>query len=48
MVKRIIIPAKSKKIKIVNRCIMCGKIIPISSAICSTCNLKRLRALKRR
>lgn len=27
-----------KSFKIVNRCIMCGKIIPIHKAICDTCN----------
>ena len=36
-----------KEFKIVNRCIMCGKIIPLGYAICSTCNQKRqLRRIK--
>ena len=37
-----------KEFKLVNKCIMCGKIIPMSSAICDTCNKKRLKFLKRR
>lgn len=37
-----------KEFKIVNRCIMCGKVISIGNAICNTCNHKRLIALKRR
>jgi len=48
MVKKTIFPIKHSKIKIVNRCIMCGKVIPMGLAICNTCNLKRLKALKRR
>ena len=37
-----------KEFKLVNRCIMCGKIIPIRDAICNSCNTKRLKALKKR
>lgn len=48
MAKKIIIPTKSAKIKIVNRCIMCGKIIPRGYAICNRCDNKRIRALNRR
>ena len=47
MAKKIIVPAKSQRIRIVNRCIMCGKVIPVGNAICSTCNNKRVRALKK-
>ena len=36
-----------KKFEIVNRCIMCGKVIPMSKAICNACNTKRIRALRR-
>jgi rRNA maturation endonuclease Nob1 len=36
-----------KEFKLVNRCIMCGKIIPIRYAICSSCNQKRQIALKK-
>lgn len=40
---------RTKKVfRVVNRCIMCGKIIPMGYAICNTCNNKRLRALRRR
>lgn len=37
-----------EKRKIVNRCIMCGKTIPMSKAICTSCNNKRVQALKRK
>lgn len=30
-----------RKFKLVNRCIMCGKVIPMDYAICSSCNKKR-------
>jgi len=36
-----------KELKIVNRCIMCGRIIPSGHAICSSCNQKRQIALKK-
>ena len=36
-----------KKFELVNRCIMCGKIIS-SEAICGSCSSKRIAALKRR
>ncbi len=48
MVKKIIVPVKSSRIRIVNRCIMCGKVIRPGQAICRSCNLKRLIALKKR
>lgn len=37
-----------KEFKMVNRCIMCGRIIPMGRAICDSCNIKRLKALRRR
>ncbi len=37
-----------KEFKIINRCIMCGKIIPVNKAICNTCNQERIKALRRR
>lgn len=36
-----------KEFKIVNRCIMCGKIIPMGYAICDSCERKRKDALKK-
>ena len=40
---------KSKKhFKIVNKCIMCGKIISMDRAICIACNNKRIKSLKKR
>lgn len=36
-----------KEFKIVNKCIMCGRIIPMGYAICGSCDKKRKEALKR-
>ena len=38
----------NSRLRIVNRCIMCNKVIPMGRAICSICNAKRIRALRRR
>ena len=32
----------SQRIKFVNRCILCGRIIPIGTAICSSCSNKNI------
>lgn len=34
-----------RQFQIVNRCIMCGRIIPQGFAICATCNRERLKGL---
>jgi len=47
MAKNIIIPTRFQRVKIVNRCIMCGRIIPLGSSICSICDRKRKEALKK-
>ena len=36
-----------KEFRVVNRCIMCGRIIPMGYAICSSCDRKRKEALKK-
>lgn len=38
----------TEKIKFVNRCIMCGRIIPSGYSICATCNRKRIKNLRKR
>ncbi len=47
MPKQLKFRASLPKVRIVNRCIMCGKSIPMGYAICSSCNAKRQTALKK-
>jgi predicted nucleic acid-binding Zn ribbon protein len=48
MAKPIKFRARNPRFRIVNKCIMCGKIISMGQAICNSCNLKRKRALRGR